>query len=174
MFHFPLTFRNGLLSIGLFLFLLIPLYGNTGDIEGLRNYTSIRTAHIKWEMGLWGSKSYYEKQLRQLLIDMLERDITTDFDYIPDLERIIAQKVFTPDIFSGKWLQIHGPLDPESLKMVLARGRDYIRDIEKRKYLFAISGRIKKFRLEDSQRGRILHLHLHRVTVIPHENKIEN
>lgn len=167
-------FRNGLISIGLFLFLLIPLYGNTGNIEGLSNYTSIRAVHIKWEMGLWGSKSYYEKQLRQLLIDMIERDITTDFDYIPDLGRIIAEKVFVPDTYSGKWLQVHGPLDPESLKMILAGGRDYIRDIEKNKYLFALSGRIKRFRLEDSQRGRILHLHLHSVKLIPHENKIVN
>ena len=166
---FPLKFRNGLISISLFLFLLIPLYGNTGNNEGLSNYTSIRGVHIKWEMGLWGSKSYYEKQLRQLLIDMLEREITTDFDYIPDVGRIIAQKVFVPDTYSGGWLQIHGPLDPESLKMILTRGRDYIRDIEKRKYLFAISGRIKRFRLEDSQRGRILHLHLYSVKLIPHE-----
>jgi hypothetical protein len=125
-------------------------------------------------MGLWGSKSYYERRLRKLLIDMIEKDITTDFDYIPDLGRILAQKVFTPDTYSGKWLQVHGPLDPESLKRILSRGRDYIGDIEKRKYLFALSGRIKRFRLEDSQRGRILHLHLHRVTLIPYENKIEN
>jgi hypothetical protein len=174
MINFPPTFRDGLLSIGLFLFLLIPLYGNTGDNVGLHNYTAIRTAHIKWEAGLWGSKSYYEKQLRQLLIDMIEKDITTDFDYIPDLGRISAQKVFIPDTYSGKWLQVHGPLEQESLKNILGRGRDYIRDIEKNKYLFALSGRIKRFRLEDSQRGRILHLQLHRVTLIPHENKVEN
>jgi len=171
---FPPAFRNGLILSVLFLFLLIPLYGNTGNNDGLSNYTSIRAAHIKWEMGLWGSKSYYEKQLRQLLIDMIERDITTDFDYVPDIGRILAQKLFVPDTYSGKWLQVHGPLDQESLKMILAGGRDYIRDIEKRKYLFALSGRIKRFRLEDSQRGRILHLHLHRVKLIPHENKIEN
>lgn len=159
---------------GLFLFLLNSLFGNTGNNEGLRNYTTIRTAHIKWEAGLWGSKSFYEKQLRQLLIDMIERDITTDFDYVPDIGRILAQKLFVPDTYSGKWLQIHGPLDPDSLKMILSRGRDYIRDIEKKKYLFAMSGRIKRFRLEDSQRGRILHLHLHSVKLIPHENNNTN
>ena len=41
---------------GLFLFLLNSLFGNTGNNEGLRNYTTIRTAHIKWEAGLWRSE----------------------------------------------------------------------------------------------------------------------
>ena len=160
--------KTKVISIGLFLFLLIPLYGNTGDIEGLRNYSTIRAIHIKWEMGLWGSKSYYERRLRKLLIDMIEKEITTDFDYIPDLGKIIAAKKFLPDTYSGKWLHIHGEIEPESLKNIMDLGIDYIHEIEKRKYLFAASGKIRKVRLEDSQKGRILHLYLYSVKLIPH------
>jgi len=156
---------------GLFLFLLIPLYGNNGDIEGLRNYSGIRAVHIKWETGLWGSKSYYERRLRKLLIDMIDKEITTDFDYIPDLGKVISAKKFLPDTYSGKWLHIHGEIEPESLKNIMNPGINYIHEIEKRKYLFAVSGKIRKFRLEDSQKGRILHLYLYSVKLIPHVKK---
>ena len=151
--------------------LLFPLYGDNGDIEGLRNYSTIREIHIKWEMGLWRSKSYYERRLHKLLIDMLEREITTDFDYIPDMGRVIADKKLRPDTSFGRWLYIHGEIEPETLKSISEKGKDYIHEIEREKYLFAASGKIRKFRLEDSQRGRILHLYLYSVKLIPHVKK---
>ena len=163
--------KNIAIITGLFFLLLFPLYGDSGEIEGLRNYRTIREIHIKWEMGLWRSKSYYERRLRKLLIDMLEREITTDFDYIPDMGKVIAVKKLQPDTYFGGWLYVHGEIEPESLKSISAKGMDYIHEIERRKYLFAASGKIKKFRLEDSQRGRILHLYLYSVRLIPHVKK---
>lgn len=171
MIYFSNSLLKGLLSFLIFIFLLFSVYANAGNIEGLRNYGAIREVHIKWEMGLWGSKSYYEKQLRQLLIDMLDREITTDFDYIPDLGKVIVAKKLLPDTYSGKWLHLHGEIEPESLKNIAEKGREYINEIEKRKYLFAASGKIRKYRLEDSQRGRILHLYLYSVRLIPHVEK---
>lgn len=160
----------------IFLFLLLSImifseHGIGGAPIGLVNYRTIREIHIKWEMGLWGSKSYYEKQLRQLLIDMLDKEITTDFDYIPDMGKVIASKKLLPDTYFGKWLHIHGEIEPESLKSIMEPGEDYIHEIERRKYLFAVSGQIRKFRIEDSQRGRILHLYLYSVKLIPHMSK---
>ncbi len=158
-------------SLLLLSFMLFAEHGIAEAPEGLDNYCAIREMHIKWEMGLWGSKSYYEKQLRKLLINMLDRDIRTDFDYIPNINRIIVSKKLLPDTYFGKWLYIYGDIEPDSLKGIMDLGKHYIREIETRKYLFAVSGKIKKFRLEDSQRGRILHLHLYSVKLIPHVNK---
>lgn len=162
------------MKVVLLLFLSVMLFAEDGIGKapiGLEHYRAIREIHIKWEMGLWGSKSYYEKQLRKLLIDMLDKEITTDFDYIPDIGKAIVERKLLADTYFGKWLHIHGEIEPESLKSIMDLGKEYIREIETRKYLFAVSGQIRKFRLEDSQRGRILHLYLYSVKLIPHENK---
>jgi hypothetical protein len=88
---------------------------------------------------------------------MIGRDITTDFDYIPEY---FDRNTYESRFRSGEWLVITGTINGENIKEIDALRSKLGRNSQPGKGLFSISGRIKKFRLSDFSEKRRVYLHL--------------
>ncbi|HPF06438.1 MAG TPA: hypothetical protein P5120_08895 [Spirochaetota bacterium] len=141
-----------------FLAFYLPLRGADKSAgEGGSNYLNIRRYYLKWDRGFEGSKGYFKKILYSYLVEMIGRDITTDYDYIPEsYDRNTHKSRFR----SGEWLVISGEVTGENIKEIDAFRNKYGRNSQPGKGLFSISGRIKKFRLSDFSEKRRVYLHL--------------
>ena len=156
-------------------FLLILLFfafsiisnGYSEDLSssGINNYYEIKEMYDKWDMGLFGSRKYYRGRLTRLLNKKIGTYIQTEMDYRISVHDMIEKKYYSSDLYNHKWLRIHGEPDKESLKFLIKKGDNFIEDVELRKYLFFISGKIKKFRIRESDYGRSLHIYLESVSI---------
>ena len=139
--------------------------GRGSTARGLAVYAGIKTLYNKWDLGLFGSRKYYRGRLYRHLVDAIGRDIVTDYDYILPMPDSLIKKSIVSDLGHGKWLHIHGHLNKDDVKKLIGQGTRYVRDLERRKYLFSLSGRIKSFRLQEAVGKRWIHLYLDRVGI---------
>jgi hypothetical protein len=141
-----------------FILFYAPLKGaDNSPGEGNSNYLNLRRYYIKWDQGFEGSKGYFKKILYSYLVEMIGRDITTDFDYIPEY---FDRNTYESRFRSGEWLVITGTITGENIKEIDALRSKLGRNSQPGKGLFSISGRIKKFRLSDFSEKRRVYLHL--------------
>lgn len=154
-----------------FISFLIPLYGVGKDTgEGGDNYLKIRRYYLKWDQGFDGSRWYFRKVLYSFLVEMIGREIATDYDYIPEYaDEITHESRFR----SGEWLVISGTADSENLKEIDAFRKQYGKNSQPGKGLFSISGRIKKFRLSEYSGKRRVYLYLDDMKIKVAEVKME-
>ena len=153
-----------------FLSFLFINFINQGDCEDLSskgriNYYELKEAFDKWDAGLYGSRKYYRRRLNSLLNQKIGAYIRTEMDYKISSSALVGKKYYASDLYDHKWLHIHGAVDKESLKYLLGKGDNFIKDAELKKYLFFISGKIRKFWIHESDYGRSIHLYLESVKI---------
>jgi hypothetical protein len=151
-----------------FIFLIVQavLINTDASIKkdsGKNNYFVIREMYNQWESALYGVRNYHRRNLYYLLIDLIGKDIETDNDYRISIPDILEKDYYNSDLYNNKWLHIHGPADISNIKEFKEKGNEYIKEIERNKYLFSLSGRIKKFRIIQTCTGRTVHLYLESV-----------
>lgn len=134
---------------------------------GKENYFMLREMFMAWDDGFFGSRTYRKKQLNYFLVDLLGCEIQTGYDFLIDPELITSGGNFSSDVIYNKWLYIHGSMDSEMKNEDLPGFAELLREREINKTLFAVSGKIRKFRLEESSRGRFVHLYLERLRIEP-------
>jgi hypothetical protein len=132
---------------------------------GRNNFYEIKEFYDKWDLGLYGSRKYYRGRLTRLLNKKIGKYIQTEMDYRISVNDMVEKKYYSSDLYNHKWLIIHGTPDKDSLKFLLEKGDNFIEDVELRKYLFFLSGKIKKFRILESDYGRSLHIYLESVKI---------
>ncbi len=154
-----------------FILFYIPLNSAAdSEGEGSSNYFNIRRYYLKWDQGFEGSKGYFKKNLYSFLVEMIGREITTDYDYIPEFfDRTSHESRFR----SGEWLIITGTITGENIKEIEAFRNKYGRNSQPGKGLFSISGKIKRFRLSDFSEKRRVYLYLDDMMIKNAEVKIE-
>lgn len=157
----------------LLFFLLLVLIGH-GDCEdissaGKLNYYEIKEMFDKWDLGLYGSRKYYRSRLLRLLNKKIGSYIHTEMDYKVSVYDMLEKEYYSSDLYNHKWLHFHGDADKESLKFLLEKGNNYMEDVELKKYLFFISGKIKTFRIDETDYGRSIHLYLESVKISDRE-----
>jgi hypothetical protein len=128
-------------------------------------YYELKEVFDKWDLGLYGSRKYYGKRLNTFLTKKIGSYLHTEMDYKISVYDMLEKNYDSSDLYNHKWLHIHGEVDKKSLKLLLERGDNFIENVELRKYLFFISGKIKGFRIHDSSYGRSLHLYLESVEI---------
>lgn len=127
--------------------------------DGMENYLSIRRYYLRWDQEDAASRGYFRNMLYDYLVEMIGRDIETDYDYIPEYpDRLIADH--QARFRSGEWLVISGEISDENIKEIDVFRKKYGRNSQPGKGLFSISGRIKKFRLSDYSGSRRVYLYL--------------
>jgi len=134
---------------------LISAYNSKS--EGSSNYLNIRRNYIRWDQGFEGSKGYFKKVLYSYMVEMIGRDIITDYDYIPEY---YDRNTYESRFRSGEWLVITGTITGENIKEIDALRSKFGRNSQPGKGLFSISGRIRKFRLSDFSETRRVYLYL--------------
>ena len=132
---------------------------------GRLNYYELKEAFDNWDLGLYGSRKYYRRRLNSFLTKKIGEYIRTEMDYKISIYDLVEKKYYSSDLYNQKWLHIHGEADKESLKYLIGKGDNFIRDMELKKYLFFISGKIKTFRIRESDYGRSIHLYLESVKI---------
>jgi hypothetical protein len=128
--------------------------------EAKKNYTIIHEKFLNWDNALYGIREYHRRKLYNLLIDMIGHEIETGMDYKISIPDVFEKKYYISDLFNARWLHIHGSTDPASIKEITEKGYVYIKEVERNKYLFSLSGRIEKFRIIETSAGRTVHLYL--------------
>lgn len=143
------------------------LYSNAADklSEAKSNYSILREKFSNWDSGLYGVRSYHRRILNSILTDMIGREIETETDYRLSIPDILEKNYYNSDLYNTKWLHIHGRTDVSSINEISQKGTAYIKEIERNKYLFSMSGRILKFRIIETCAGRTIHLYLESVKI---------
>jgi len=121
--------------------------------------------YINWDSGFFGSRKLYRNRLYRLLTDMIASEIQTGSDYVISIPEVFEKRYYSSDLYNHNWLQIHGPADDLSIKWFAEKGSDYIKEVERNKHLFFLSGRIRKFRIVETGYGRTVHLYLESVKI---------
>ena len=140
--------------------------------EPAQNYFRLREMFYKWDTGFWGSKSYHKKRLKRFLVEMIDCNIQTDYDFLIDPRLFTESTDFSSDIVYNKWLYVHGELDPELKEGDMPGYKELLRERVIRKTLFAVAGKIRRFRIVESFRGRSVHIYLSKLRLEPAQKKI--
>ncbi|MBN2160739.1 MAG: hypothetical protein JW807_15220 [Spirochaetes bacterium] len=139
--------------------------------EGLRNFFLIQNQYEKWRLGLFGSKHYHEGKLRRLLIRLLGKEITTGSDFTLSSPERLYDKDVVCIFLSGRWLYIHGEIDPESLKQMADKNYAPMKGWWRSGALFAVRGKLKNFKLDWDAHGDVIHLYLDKITILYDDGK---
>ncbi|PKL18965.1 MAG: hypothetical protein CVV49_03385 [Spirochaetae bacterium HGW-Spirochaetae-5] len=154
------------LTIFLLPLLIIPgLYGTESYPDKRNNYFTLQKMYGNWDAGLFGSRKLYRNRLHRLLTDMIGKEVQTGGDYKISIPDVFEKRYYSSDLYNYNWLQIHGPAGDASIKWFAEKGGDYIKEVERNKLLFFLSGRIKKFRITESDYERTVHLYLESVRI---------
>lgn len=157
--------KSGML-IFIFTFLFISTaYGEETSPDIKNNYLTLQKMYIKWDSGLFGSRKLYRNRLYRLLTNMIDTEIQTGRDYKISIPEVFEKRYYSSDLYNYNWLQIHGPADDLSIKWFAEKGSDYIKEVERNKHLFFLSGSIRKFRIVETGYGRTVHLYLESVKI---------
>ncbi len=140
-------------------------YGEDKPPDGRSNYLKLKKMYERWDSGLFGSRKLYRSRLYRLLTDMIEMDIQTGGDYRVSIPDVFEKKYYSSDLYNYSWLHIHGPADDLSIKRFTEKGSDHIKEVERSKHLFFLSGRIVKFRIIETGEERTVHLYLDSVNI---------
>jgi hypothetical protein len=139
--------------------------------DGLQNFFLIQNQYEKWRLGLFGSKHYHEGKLKKLLYKLLGKEITTGNDFMLSSPEGLYDKNMVCIFLSGRWLYVHGELDPESVRQMA--GKDYapMKGWWRSGSLVAITGKLKNFKLDWDARGDVVHLYLDKITILFDDGK---
>jgi len=140
-------------------------FGEDKSTDGRSSYLTLKKMYERWDSGLFGSRKLYRNRLYRLLTDMIETDIQTGRDYSVLIPDVFEKKYYSSDLYNYNWLHIHGPADDLSIKRFTEKGSDYIKEVERSKHLFFLSGRIVKFRIVETGNGRSVHLYFESVNI---------
>lgn len=155
---------------------LLPSPGGAGlyareATGGEKNFFALQAHYVKWNEGLFGSRRYHEGRLWRFLISLLGKEITTGHDFMLASPEGVYDKQVVCIFPSYRWLYIHGDLDEESVKSIT--GNDYaaLKGWWRSGRLVAVTGKLKKFKLDWDAQGDTLHLWLDKVTMLDGEGK---
>lgn len=139
--------------------------------EGEKNFFDLQAYYTKWNEGLFGSRRYYEGRLWRFLVKLVGKEITTEHDFMLASPEGVYDKRVVCIFPSFRWLYIHGDLDEESVKNI--PGTDYaaLKGWWRSGKLVAVTGKLRKFKLDWDAQGDTIHLWLEKVTMLYDEGK---
>jgi hypothetical protein len=134
--------------------------------EGEKNFFLLRDYYTKWHDGLFGSKKYHKRKLLHLLQGMIGKEIVTEYDFMLVSPEGVIDKTVACNFQWGRWLHVHGELDAESAKNVAGSNYKVLREWSRSGILVALSGRLKKFKLDWDAAGDTVHIYLDKVRLL--------
>jgi len=139
--------------------------------EGVKNFFLLQKHYQSWHDGYFGSRRYHERKLREFLLRLLGREVTTENDFTVVTPEGNDDRYVVCVFQTYRWLYVHGSLDVESLKNAV--GKDFAPrgDWERSRILVSLSGKVKNFKLDWDARGDTVHLHLEKIRVFADNGK---
>jgi hypothetical protein len=138
-----------------------------GPSEGEKNYFALHDLYLDWTNALFGSRHYNEQKLKDFLVQLLGRQVTTDHDFMLSSPEGVIDKTMVCIFKNSNWLYVHGELDEASLKLLSESGYEALKAWWRSGVLVALSGKVKMFKLDrDPKGGDIVHLYLEKISVL--------
>jgi hypothetical protein len=134
--------------------------------EGEKNYFILRKVYTKWHEGLFGSRKFYERKLLRLLYGMIGKEITTGYDYMLVSPEGVFDKTVSCNLQTCRWLHIHGALDAVSVKNAIGSDGSVLRKWWRSGILVAVSGRLKRFKLDRDAGGDVIQVYFDKVRLL--------
>ncbi|MCP4138360.1 MAG: hypothetical protein GY754_45785 [bacterium] len=153
----------------LFIVLLAPLWEGGAEekelSEGFKNYYMLEGIFNKWQDGFFGSKTHHRKSLHWQLVNLLGKPIQTPHNYIMVSPEGLFEKKMRCKLRYDRWLYIHGKLDIESVKKIIGKDSNIIKQWWRTTRLVSLSGKLRKFRFGRDKFGDTVELYFYSVKV---------
>lgn len=164
MFIYKIRFKSKAILFILFVFLLpavfVPAQENIS--EGSKNFLALRGHYQQWCDGLFGSQNSYRRDLYMFCLDLIDKEIETDPEFIllspiKYGQQSVECVLRTPN--SG-WLYIHGPVTASD---ALLKERPLPGSWRQSLSFLRIRGTVRKFRLGRDRMGNTVDIWLNKV-----------
>ncbi len=132
--------------------------------EGRARFYRLEELYMKWHEGLFGSRSYYGRELYGYLAGLVGREIETGQD---------CRLVSPEGVFDGlvecplgglKWLTLRGGIDGESLKEAVSGKKDMLKSWWRSGFLVSVSGKVRRFSIDTAHRDGGITIYLDRIS----------
>jgi hypothetical protein len=133
--------------------------------KAYKNYIELKKLYIKWNKGLLKSRRYYKRFITKYLIDIIGKEILTDYDYFVISPEGAEGKELTCNLYLGRWLQIKGDIKQETLIKIVEKNPSLLTKWWRSQKLLAVQGRLKDFKLDEDAFGEVVILHLKDIKV---------
>lgn len=133
--------------------------------KAYKNYIELKKLYVKWNKGLLKSRRYYKRFITKYLIDIIGKEILTDYDYLVISPEGAEGKELTCNLYLGRWLQIKGDIKQETLIKIVEKNPSLLTNWWRSQKLLAVQGRVKDFKLESDAFGEVIILHLKDIKV---------
>jgi hypothetical protein len=134
--------------------------------DGVKNFFTLRKLYLNWSGALFGGRHYNERKLNAFLVDLLGKEITTEYDFMLSSPEGVIDKTMVCISRDGRWLYVHGELDEESLKLLSESGYGSLASWWRSGVFVALSGKVKMFKLDWDAHGDTVHLYLEKIRVL--------
>ena len=141
------------------------LFASDGSTESVMNYLKLRKIYSKWKEGLFGSRKYNERLLKEFLHNLIYKEIKTDYSYAFASPYGARDRDIKCRFSYCQWLIFHGKIDLKGLEKILNNDKTAIKRWWRSKKLLSVSGKVMKFRLGRNRYGDTVEIYLEKIVL---------
>jgi hypothetical protein len=135
------------------------------DDQAVENFLKLERLYEKWNSGLFGSRKFYERELRKYLGHLIYKNIETPGDFVVlSPEGIHEQKVQTSMRFR-RWLEIRGELNADDEAAAAGVTPQNVKTWWRSTRMIAVHGKVLKARPAYNTYGRSVELYLEKIGI---------
>lgn len=115
-------------------------------------FIALHEHYLNWRDGLFGSRSYNRRVLNDHLVGLLGKSVKTGYDYYLESPVKADDTRLRFVLFHGSWLYLDGKVSKESIREAVGDDPSILLSWWRSRKLLSVSGRIKRFRIDDWER----------------------
>lgn len=115
-------------------------------------FIALHEHYLNWRDGLFGSRGYHRRVLNDHLVGLLGKSVKTGYDYYLESPVKADNTRLRFVLFHGSWLYLDGKVSKESIREVVGDDPSILLSWWRSRKLLSVSGRIKRFRIDDWER----------------------
>jgi hypothetical protein len=115
-------------------------------------FIALHEHYLNWRDGLFGSRGYHRRVLYDHLVGLLGKSVKTGYDYYLESPVKADDTRLRFVLFHGSWLFLDGKVSKESIREVVGDDPSILLSWWRSRKLLSVSGKIKRFRIDDWER----------------------
>lgn len=136
------------------------------DKAAVQRYLDIEKTGRKWQEGLFGSTSYYERELDALIVSFIGKQIETPYDFVYLQPYETGRTMISCTFYYSPWVHVKTVIGYEELKKYLSDKKNAESGSwYKSGRMVKITGRLRDFTLDRSFSGKRLILVIDKVSL---------
>lgn len=143
----------------------VLLAGTKEEDQEADRFRVLQNLHLQWRDGVFGDRPYYRRELYRYLLGLLGKRIRTDYQYYLISPECVYEKRVKSAFSNDQWLVIKGEVETESIRKIIGKDVNLLKQWYRSRLFLAVSGRIRDYRLDDWDKRIVLSLDRMRVEV---------